>query len=262
MAATSGIDTHAQNGTLRLWLASVLDEHGAATRFAFVRQGGPEAASAARLALRQLGITENIPLTVLTDGDAGLRAIHRQLAPHAEHVLDWFHVSMRFQNLKQMAKGIQGLTEGTIRRHALHQLERAKWRFWNSQVRRGIIGLMHLRHWARARCFEHIPAMTKLGNALLDTIRYIEANADSMPNYGKRFRSGSRISTGFTESAVNEIIAKRMNKKQQMRWNRHTVQAFLDVRVHVLNRTLEDAFRHWHAGFRPLASGSQTAMAA
>ena len=33
------------------------------------------------------------------------------------------------------------------------------------------------------------------------------------------------------------IVAKRM-KKQQMRWNRHTVQPFLNVRIHVLNRTL------------------------
>jgi hypothetical protein len=51
------------------------------------------------------------------------------------------------------------------------------------------------------------------------------------------------ISTAFVESAVNEIVAKRMNKKQRMRWNRMTVQSFLDVRTAVLNDTLEDAFR-------------------
>jgi len=50
----------------------------------------------------------------------------------------------------------------------------------------------------------------------LETIRYLELNADSMPDYGKRYRAGQRISTGFVESAVNEIIAKRMVKKQQM----------------------------------------------
>jgi hypothetical protein len=37
-----------------------------------------------------------------------------------------------------------------------------------------------------------------------------------MPNYGKRYRAGWRISTGFAESAVNEIVAKRMVKKQPM----------------------------------------------
>jgi hypothetical protein len=53
-----------------------------------------------------------------------------------------------------------------------------------------------------------------------------------------------------------------MVKKQQMRWNRHTVQGFLDVRVHVLNGTLENAFRHWHKGFQPIAEPLQVAVAA
>lgn len=240
----------------------VLDEDGNATRFAFVRDGGPEAINAAGFALRQSGVNESTSVTVLTDGDAGLRAIHRHLAPQAEHVLDWFHVGMRFENLKQVAKGINGLAEGAIRGHALDQLERAKWRFWNGQVRRGVIGLVHLRQWAQARCFEHIPSMAKLGSALLDTIRYLELNADSMPDYGKRYRRGSRISTGFAESTVNEIIAKRMNKKQQMRWNRYTVQPFLEARIHVLNDTLENAFRHWHRGFRPTVDPSLETAAA
>ena len=35
-----------------------------------------------------------------------------------------------------------------------------------------------------------------------------------------------------------------------MRWNRATVQPFLDVRTAVLNGTLEDAFRRRYPGFR------------
>jgi hypothetical protein len=51
------------------------------------------------------------------------------------------------------------------------------------------------------------------------------------------------------ESAVNDIVAKRMNKKQQMRWNQATVQPFLDLRTAMLNDTLEDAFRHRYSSF-------------
>jgi hypothetical protein len=51
---------------------------------------------------------------------------------------------------------------------------------------------------------------------------------------------------------VNQIIAKRMIKRQQMRLNRDTVQPFLTVRVAALNDTLEQAFRTRHASFRPL----------
>jgi hypothetical protein len=36
-----------------------------------------------------------------------------------------------------------------------------------------------------------------------------------------------------------------------MRWNRTTVQSFLDVRNAVLNDNLEDAVRHRYPGFRP-----------
>ncbi len=237
-----------------------LDRDGRATRFAFVRNGGSEAVSAVGLALRHCGVNEATSVTVLTDGDAGLRAIHQQVVPRADHILDWFHISMRFTNLQQLAKGIN--TDGGVRRHALAEIDRAKWRLWNGLTHRGIVGLVHLGHWAQARCFEHIPSLKQLAFRLLETIRYLELNSDSMPDYGKRHRAGQRISTGFVESAVNEIIAKRMVKKQQMRWNRFTVQRFLDVRIHVLNGTLEDAFRHWHKGFRPVIDQSLLALAA
>jgi len=71
-----------------------------------------------------------------------------------------------------------------------------------------------------------------------------------LAHYAARRRRDEPISTAFVESAVNEIVAKRMNKKQQMRWDRTTVQPFLDVRTAVLNETLEDAFCHRYPGFR------------
>jgi hypothetical protein len=169
---------------------------------------------------QQCGVTDTAAVTVLTDGDAGLRAIRQQVAPQSEHVLDWFHVAMRFTNLMQLAKGVNVLTDGPTRDHALEQLERGKWRFWHGYTKRGIIGLVELKQSAGAQCFQHIPSLAKLEHALCDMIRYLELNADSMPNYGRRYRGDQRISTGFVKSAVNEIVAKRMVKKQQMRWNR------------------------------------------
>ena len=236
-----------------------LNGEGHATRFAFVRSGGCDAMSAVGGALRQCGATGTTSVTVLTDGDAGLRAIQRHVAPLAERVLDWFHVAMRFTNLQQLAKGVM---DGGICRHALAELDRAKWRIWNGHIERGIIGLVHLRQWAAATCFGHLPSLKKLAHSLTDMIRYFELNSDSMPDYGKRYRAGQRISTGFVESAVNEIVSKRMVKKQQMRWNRYTVQSFLDVRIQVLNGTLEDAFRHWHKDFRPIADQPKLALSA
>lgn len=134
-----------------------LNRDGHATRFAFVRNGGSEAVSAVGLALRHCGVNEATSVTVLTDGDAGLRAIHQQVAPHADHILDWFHISMRFKNLEQLAKGINAIADGGVRGHALAEIDYAKWRLWNGLTERGIVGLIHLGQWAQAPCFEHIP---------------------------------------------------------------------------------------------------------
>jgi hypothetical protein len=47
-----------------------------------------------------------------------------------------------------------------------------------------------------------------------------------------------------------------------MRWNRASVQPFLDVRTAVLNGTLADAFRQRYPGFRPVNDDGATAAAA
>ena len=92
---------------------------------------------------------------------------------------------------------------------------------------------------------------------------YLERNRRALVPYAARRRRGEPISTASVESAVNEIVAKRMNKAQQMRWSRATVQPFLDVRTAVLNGTLEDAFCRRHPGFRPANEGLKaTAQAA
>jgi hypothetical protein len=58
----------------------------------------------------------------------------------------------------------------------------------------------------------------KLLQAVREFDAYLRTNAGRIPNYGERRRAGEAISTAFTESAVNQVISKRMVKKQQMRW--------------------------------------------
>lgn len=60
-------------------------------------------------------------------------------------------------------------------------------------------------------------AQVKLLKAIREFDSYLRANAGPIPNYGERRRAGEVISTAFTESAVNQVISKRMVKKQQMR---------------------------------------------
>jgi len=87
----------------------------------------------------------------------------------------------------------------------------------------------------------------------------VEASPDS------RLRTGRiefTVATAFVESAVNEILSKRMIKKQQMRWKRWTVQPFLDVRVAVLNKTLWDSFRRRYPGLQAKNDNHAAAIAA
>ena len=78
---------------------------------------------------------------------------------------------------------------------------------------------------------------------------YIRANAGRIPNYGERRRAGEAISTAFAESTVNQVISKRMVKKQQMRWTPRGAHLLLQIRTRVLNDHLADDFRRWYPGF-------------
>ena len=90
----------------------------------------------------------------------------------------------------------------------------------------------------------------KLLKAVEEFHTYIENNANFIPNYGERYRQGERISTGFVESTVNQVISKRMVKKQQMRWSQRGAHLLLQIRTRVLNGEWEDTFRTWYPGFR------------
>ena len=72
---------------------------------------------------------------------------------------------------------------------------------------------------------------------------YTEANRPFIPNYGDRYHYGEAITTAFVESTVNEVVSKRMVKKQQMRWTKQGAHLLLQVRIQTLNDDLKDTFR-------------------
>jgi len=54
------------------------------------------------------------------------------------------------------------------------------------------------------------------------------------------------ISTAFAESTVNQVVSKRMVKKQQMRWTQRGAHFLLQVRLQVLNDDWRDKFCRWY----------------
>ena len=82
---------------------------------------------------------------------------------------------------------------------------------------------------------------------------YIRNNEEFIPNLGERYRNGETISTAFVESTVNQVISKRMVKKQQMQWTPRGAHLLLQTRTKVLNNELEAVFRRWYPRFRSAA---------
>ena len=60
---------------------------------------------------------------------------------------------------------------------------------------------------------------------------YVERNQEFVPNYGERYRNGERIASGFVESAINQVVSKRMVKKQQMGWSQRGAHLLLQIRT-------------------------------
>ena len=55
---------------------------------------------------------------------------------------------------------------------------------------------------------------------------------------------------GFVESTINEVVTKRMVKKQQMQWTQQGAHNLLQTRMAVLNDELHEYFEHWYPGLK------------
>ena len=230
----------------------VIDADGSQHRFAFARNGQVASAEAFAQVLAAAGVQADTPATVLCDGDAGLWRLPRETLPGATVVLDWWHAAMRFEHALQAARGLgAGAADTPLSGEAVRTLERAKWRLWHGRWTGCRRKLAALHRWTKRKHVREIAGINRPQRHVSELLGYLGRNQDMLEHYAARHRRGESISTAFVESAVNEIVAKRMNKKQQMRWTRMTVQPILDVRTAVLNDRLEDAFRHRYPGSRP-----------
>ena len=241
----------------------VIQADGGQHRFAFTRTGPTATAEALQQALAAADVDVNTPATVLCDGDAGLWQLQRKVLPGAAVVLDWWHAAVRFEHALQAARGLgTSAIDASLADTAVRGLERAKWRLWHGRWPGCRRRLAALCRWAERRSVRDVAGIDKLRQHVADLLSYLERNEAALVHYAARRRRGEPIATAFVESAVDEIIAWRMTKAQQMRWSRATVQPFLDVRTAVLNDTLEQAFRQCHPGFRPANDDYKLAAAA
>src|SRR5215813_2615059 len=205
--------------------------------------------------LQSQGLQMNQQIEFLSDGGDTVRDVQLYLSPEAEHLLDWFHLTMRLTTMTQSAKGLPE-TMGDeqplpLRDEVRRQLERTKWFLWHGNVFQALQVLtsihldLEMASWERDEV-----RIGKLCKTVQEFYPFIDRNRAFIPNYGERYRSGERISTGLVASTVNQVVSKRMVKKQQMRWSHRGAHLLLQIRTRVLNGDWEDVFRRWYPGFR------------
>lgn len=193
--------------------------------------------------LKSQGMQMNQQVTFLSDGGDTVRDLQLYLNPQAGHLLDWFHITLRITVMKQMAKGVN-YPEDWLSEDLAETLDSIKWYLWHGNVFRALQEIESLT------CSLYMDEMsleqTKLLKKAEEFETYISNNRSFIANYGERYRNDERISTGFVESTVNQVISKRMVKKQQMRWTPKGAHLLLQVRTHVLDGDWRATFERWY----------------
>jgi hypothetical protein len=163
---------------------------------------------------------------------------------------------MRLTVLQQTAKGLPDQIRDEeqdypLRDPIVRDLERLKWYVWHGNVYKvlQVVQSVAMDLDAAVATSGHATAR-KLLKAMEEFHTYIENNQGFIPNYGERYRHGERISTGFVESTVNQVISKRFCKKQQMARTPRGAHLLLQIRTRVLNGDWEATFQEWYPGFR------------
>jgi len=252
---TVGLDggyIHARDGDNRKagWFEAIvgksIPDEGQGKCFGFVTVYDDKPKRRLHDLLQSQGLQLNQAITFLSDGGDTVRELQLYLSPQSEHVLDWFHITMRITVMRQLAKGLPQLVEDWLTaQQADRYLESIKWYLWHGNVYMALDRLDFLQ--GQLECFaDDDPHWHKLYRSVADFMTYINQNQALIPNYGERHFYGETISTSFVESAVNQIISKRFVKKQQMRWTKRGAHLLLQLRTKVLNEELKLVFQHWY----------------
>jgi hypothetical protein len=228
----------------------VLAEDGSQRSVGFVRTIDKHSRTRVQRAVAEQG-GASVKMMVFTDGDTRLRDLQMSVLPDATHVLDWYHLTRRLTVLGNVVNGKDAAEQLPSRAHGRisEWVESIKWRLWHGRPAKAIARLDCLLKILDRPALAGKAVVSRVRKLATDLRRYLNNNSDSLPDYGRRYRAGERISTAFVESAVNQIIDKRMSKSQQMRWSPHSAHLLLQVRTRVLDGRLRQDFARWYPGF-------------
>ena len=230
---------------LEVRVGNVETKPGARQVFGAVAKSDTDIKVLIRRSLDAIGRSEGAELTAFTDGCPGLRRVLADAGVAETQILDWFHIGMRLEHLKQIAGA---LTTGNPARVAgkaviVTEVEGLRWRIWNGKAKnagKSIIRICAVMHHFRGEpsCRKSVAPSKKLWIALHALDGYLTGQSAWLVNYAERHRAGLRVGTAITEGTANFLVNRRMNKSQQMRWSRRGADLLLQVRCAVYNGNL------------------------
>ncbi len=194
--------------------------------------------------LKSQGLQANQDVTFLTDGGEEVRALTEFVTPGSEHVLDWFHITMRLTVLEQYARGV-AQHDAAKGKDLLASLDRIKWLLWHGNQIRAKEAIGFFEDDVDELEVDY-PNLNKFVRTAHEFAVYIASNTASLINYGERYRAGERISSCLAESTVNAVISKRFAKRQQMQWTKRGAHLLLQTRTRALDGTLRPLFERWY----------------
>ena len=234
---------------LEVRVGNVETEAGGRQVFGAVAKAGTDLQALIRCNLDAVGRTGGTALTAFTDGCPGLRRILADAGVTTRPMLDWFHIAMRLQHLKQIASALPANDPAQAEAKAViaTEVERLHWRIWNGKAQDAQASIDRIR--AVMHHFKGQPNGRRSNapsrnswTALHALDGYLTGQSAWLVYFAERHRAGLRVGTAITEGTANFLVNRRMNKSQQMRWSRRGADLLLQVRCAVYNGTLGSGF--------------------
>ena len=197
---------------LEVRVGNVETEAGGRQVFGAVAKAGTDIKALIRRSLDAVGRTEATVLTGFTDGCSRLRRILAAAGVTELPILDWFHLAMRLQHLKQIANGLLADDPAQVAAKAVivEAVERLHWRIWNGKAKDARISLDRIRavlHHFQGEQGQRrsIAPSRKLWTALHALDGYLTGQSDWLVNYAERHRAGLRVGTAITIASVKLV---------------------------------------------------------
>jgi len=164
------------------------------------------------------GLSNKTHVTALCDGAANCWSVAESLRPLCKDmtcILDWFHLSMKIQNIALPEK-------------LKTKLIRIKWHLWRGNTKNALSRLNELLETIKD---------DKNNKKIFKLINYIRNNQNKIINYRERKKSGLVFTSQLAESTVESLINRRCKGQQHMRWSREGLNPILQLRAAISSKT-------------------------